>query len=102
MYQYGLALERGDAHTTGGRAKDLVESFKYSTHYLSLSLVFLVVGSSVFHFTEAQKSRDISLSIPIASVVLTLPRWMKSAAARNQLEAMLHLADLYLKGSILW
>jgi TPR repeat protein len=26
---------------------------------------------------------------------------MKSAAARNHLEAMLHLADLYLKGSTL-
>jgi hypothetical protein len=28
MYQYGLALERGVAHTSGGRAKDLAESFK--------------------------------------------------------------------------
>jgi len=31
MYQFGLALERGVAHTTGGRANDLVESFKYDT-----------------------------------------------------------------------
>jgi len=28
MYQYGLALERGVAHTAGGRAKALADAFK--------------------------------------------------------------------------
>jgi hypothetical protein len=28
MYQYGLALERGVAHTSGGRTKALADAFK--------------------------------------------------------------------------